>query len=119
MRRHMLIIGLVGIFSLLLLNGCGSNSPSGQGNNFAAQTGSVAIFGSDAPLCDFFSFQITITGATLTPAGGGTPVSVITSANPVTVDFARLVDFASLLHLSSVPVGTWCRGKYTTQFSSR
>jgi Domain of unknown function (DUF4382) len=106
-RRHMLIVALVAISSLLLLNGCGSYSSSGSGNNFAAQTGSVAVFGSDAPLCDVFSFQVTISGATLTPSSGGTPVSVITSANPVTVDFARLVDFANLLHLSTVPVGTY------------
>lgn len=106
MRRHMALVGWVGTFSLLLLNGCGGSGRTGTGATIL-QSGSLAVFGSDAPLCDVFSFQVTISGATLTPAGGGTPVSVITSANPVTIDFARLVDFANLLHLSSVPPGTY------------
>jgi Domain of unknown function (DUF4382)/Domain of unknown function (DUF5666) len=106
-RRNTLILSLVVIFSLLLLSGCGSSVQSGPGTTITVGKGAVALFGSDAPLCDVFSFQVTIAGATLTPAAGGTPVSVITSANPVTVDFARLVDFANLLDLSSVPVGTY------------
>ena len=107
MRRPMLILGLMGMLPVLTLTGCGSSIQSNQGLTVNVQSGSVAVFGSDAPLCDVYSFQLTLSGATLTPAAGGTPVSVITSANPVTVDFARLVDFANLLHLSSVPVGTY------------
>ncbi len=68
---------------------------------------SVAVFGQDAPVCDVVSFTVTITNATLTPQGGGTPVSVISSGSPVTVDFARLMDFSTLLNLASVNVGMY------------
>ncbi len=77
--------------------------PSSLGN------GSVALFGGDSPICDVVSFKVTITGATLTPQGGGVPVTVITSANPVTVDFAALMDFSTLLSLTKVPVGTYTK----------
>ncbi len=87
-------------------NGSGSNSQS-------TSTGSVALLGGDAPVCNVESLMLTITNATLTPvtpAGGtaGSPVTVITSANPVTVDFARLMDFMTELNLAgSVPAGTY------------
>ncbi|HET7841459.1 MAG TPA: DUF4382 domain-containing protein [Terriglobia bacterium] len=106
MRKHVLSLGFVGSL-LLILTGCGSTTQITNGTNGGGLTGSVAIFGTDAPLCDVFSFQVTISGATLTPANGGAPVSVITSANPITVDFARLQDFGNLLQLSSVPTGTY------------
>lgn len=92
---------------VLMMTGCGSSMQTSTQNPGNSATGSVAVFGSDAPICDVFSFQVTITAATLTPAAGGTPVQVINSANPVTVDFARLQEFGNLLQLSSVPVGTY------------
>ncbi len=79
----------------------------------SASTGSVAVFGSDSPICDVVSFKVTITGLTLTPQGGGAPVSVITSANSVTVDFAALMDFSTILSLASVPTGTFTKATLT------
>ena len=62
----------------------------------------VAIFGTDTPICDVESFVVTITSASLVPQGGGTPVPLITSAAPATVDFARLADFTNILSLANV-----------------
>jgi Domain of unknown function (DUF4382)/Domain of unknown function (DUF5666) len=108
MRRNKPFIAILILATGLVLNGCGSSFQSGpEGGTFTFQSGSLAVFGTDAPLCDVYSFQVTLTGATLTPAGGGSDVAVITSSNPVTVDFARLVDFANLLKLSNVPVGRY------------
>ncbi len=70
-------------------------------------SGSVTVFGSDFPLCNVVSFTVTISGATLTPQGGGQPVSVISSADSPTVDFARLMGFSAVLKLAKVPVGTY------------
>lgn len=75
--------------------------------------GQVALMGTDAPVCGVTAFDVTITGATLTPAGGGTPISVIDSSNPVTVDFASLVGFNTLLNMSSVPAGTYSQITFT------
>jgi hypothetical protein len=73
----------------------------------------VALFGGDYPLCDVVSFQVTITGATLTPQGSGPPVSILSSEQSITVDFARLVDFTTLLNLASVPEGTYSQFSMT------
>ncbi len=62
----------------------------------------LAMFGTDTPICDVESFVVTITSASLVPQGGGTPVPLITSAAPATVDFARLADFTNILSLASV-----------------
>jgi hypothetical protein len=71
------------------------------------QTGSVVLFGTDTPLCNVVSFEVTITSLTLTPQGGGAAVTVISSTNPVTVDFASLIGFATLLKMTDIPAGTY------------
>ena len=75
------------------------NPPPGQGR------GQVFILTTDAPLSCVLSFQVTVTGLTLTPEGGGTPVSVLTS--PTQIEFARLEGIQNLLDLSSVPAGNY------------
>jgi hypothetical protein len=67
----------------------------------------LVVFGTDAPLCNVVSFEVTITSLTLTPEGGGAPVTVISSTNPVTVDFASLIGFATLLKMTDIPAGTY------------
>jgi hypothetical protein len=79
----------------------------------AAPTGSVVLFGGDAPLCNILSFAVTITGITLTPQGGGSPVSVLSSGNSLTLDFASLMDFVTLLNVSNVPPGTYTQVSVT------
>jgi hypothetical protein len=80
-------------------NSSGSNSSPAPGN------GKVVVFGQDAPVCDVTSFKVTITAATLTSQNGGTPVSVISA--PVTVDFARLMDFSGILNFANMTAGTY------------
>jgi hypothetical protein len=53
------------------------------------------------------SFSVTITGLTLTPQSGGSPVSVLSGGQPVTVDFASLMDFATMFSLVNVSAGTY------------
>lgn len=99
-----LFLGLVG----LAMFGCGGGTSTvSQSTTMTPTSGSVTVFGGDAPLCDVVSFNVTITGATLTPQGGGTAVSVISS--PTTVDFAALMDFSTVLNFTTVPAGTYSR----------
>ena len=70
-------------------------------------TGSVVALGTDAPLCNVFSVSVTITGITLTPQNGGSPVSILGSGQSLTIDFLRLMEFNTMLNLASVPVGTY------------
>ena len=75
------------------------NPPPGQAR------GQVYILTTDAPLSCVLSFKITVTSLTLTPEGGGTPVSVLTS--PTQIEFARLEGIQNLLDLSAVPAGNY------------
>jgi len=93
----------VGLAAVVMF-GCGGGS-SIQPVNLGS--GSLVLFGGDAPLCNVFSFSVTITGATLTPQNGGAPVSVLPPGQSLTVDFARLLDFTTVLNLASVPAGTY------------
>ncbi|HEV2175615.1 MAG TPA: DUF4382 domain-containing protein [Terriglobia bacterium] len=115
--KYLLVAALLSAAALMLR--CGGNSaslpaptaapstPSSTTNAAPPAMGSVVVFGQDAPVCDVISFTVTITSATLTPESGGAPVSVLASGTPVTVDFARLMDFSTILNFASVPSGTY------------
>ncbi len=113
MRKQTLLLGLIASIATLMMLGCGggmtTSSFQQSTSSPSLNTGSVAIIGGDEPVCDVLSFDVTITGATLTPQGGGAPVSVISSTSPVKIDFAALMDFTALLNLASVPVGTYTK----------
>jgi hypothetical protein len=96
---------LSGIAVLALVaaaSGCGggaSNTMSTQ-----PQSGSVFVSGTDAPLPSVVSFQVDITGLTVSD-GVNPPVSVLSGTQ--TVDFARLNGLHTLLDLNSIPAGTY------------
>ena len=96
---------LSGIAVLALVaaaSGCGggaSNTMSTQ-----PQSGSVFVTGTDAPLPSVVSFQVDITGLTVSD-GVNPPVSVLSGTQ--TVDFARLNGLHTLLDLNSIPAGTY------------
>ena len=111
MRKHLIGFTFVIVAALAVLS-CGGSSTSQMGTA-PVGSGQLAVMGTDAPVCGVASFDVTITGATLTPQGGGTPVSVIDSSNPVTVDFASLMGFNTLLNMASVPAGTYSQITFT------
>ncbi len=111
MRKHLMGFTVVMVAALTFLS-CGGSTTSQTGTT-PAGSGQLALMGTDAPVCGVASFDVTITSATLTPQGGGTPVSVMDSSNPVTVDFASLMGFNTLLNMSSVPAGTYSQVTFT------
>jgi len=106
-KRYTLAMALVAAIGLLLDSGC--SGPRGHGSTppFTPAPGTLAIFGGDTPFCGVLSFTVTITGLTLTPQSGSSPVSVLSSGTQVTVDFASLMDLPTMLNLSSVSSGTY------------
>ena len=106
MRKYILAIASVAAIGLLIQSGCG-----GRGGvatlPIITTPGTIAVFGGDAPVCSVISFSVTLTGLTLTPQSGSSPVSVLPGGKAVTVDFASLMDFATMLSLSNVPPGTY------------
>ena len=106
MRKYILAMALVTALGILIQSGCSGPGHLGT-QHIVPATGTLAVFGGDAPLCSVISFTVTITGLTLTPQSGSSPVSVLPSGTAVTVDFASLMDLATLFSLSNVAPGTY------------
>ncbi|MGD0125094.1 MAG: DUF5666 domain-containing protein [Terriglobia bacterium] len=107
MKSYILAMALVAATGLLLESGC--SGPRGHGTTppSSPAQGALAIFGGETPFCGVLSFTVTITGLTLTPQSGSSPLSVLSSGTQVTVEFASLMDFATPFSLSNVPPGTY------------
>lgn len=86
---------------IAFLSGCGGVSSSPM---TAAQSGTVFVTGTDAPLPSVVSFQVDITGITVTDANNNTQ-SVLSGTQ--TVDFARLNGLRTLLDINTIPAGTY------------
>jgi Domain of unknown function (DUF4382)/Domain of unknown function (DUF5666) len=112
MRKHLIGLTIV-IAAAFALIGCGGSPTTRQTGATSGDSGQLALMGTDAPVCGVATFDVTITSATLTQQGGGTPVSVIDSSSPVAVDFASLMGFNTLLNLTNVPVGTYSQITFT------
>ncbi len=96
---------LSGIAVLALVaaaSGCGGGASSTTPTQ--PESGSVFVNGTDAPLPSVVSFQVDITGMTVSD-GVNPPISVLNGTQ--TVDFARLNGLHTLLDLNSIPAGTY------------
>jgi hypothetical protein len=105
--KRIFLPALAAGLATVLMVGCGSGMGGGTAATTSGPPGSLITFGTDAPICDVESFSVTITSAALVPQGGGTPVPIISPDQPATVDFARLVDFTTILGTASVAPGTY------------
>lgn len=94
--------GLLAVVLVALASGCGSGSMSTP--IVQAQTGTVFVTGTDAPLPSVVSFQVDITGMMVTDANNNSQ-SVLDGTQ--TVDFARLNGLRTLLDINTIPAGTY------------
>jgi hypothetical protein len=87
-------------------------APGGSGSSTStpAQTGSVYVLGTDAPLPNVVSFAVNVQSITLSD-GSSTPVSILNGAQ--TVDFARFNGLNTLLDFNSIPAGTYTTATIT------
>ena len=87
------------------LTGCGGSSNSSTAStSTTAENGQVFVSGTDAPLASVVSFQVDVTGMTVSD-GTNAPISVLNGTQ--TVDFARLDGLHTLLDLNTIPAGTY------------
>jgi Domain of unknown function (DUF4382) len=86
------------------LNGCGGSTNSSTSTSTTTENGQVFVNGTDAPLASVLSFQVDITGMTVSD-GLNPPISVLNGTQ--TVDFARLNGLHTLLDLNTIPAGTY------------
>lgn len=105
MKTQQWIRGLLACALTAGLAGCSGGSSSTTPVQPSAQTGSVFLAGTDAPLPSIVSFQVQITNVTLSSGGSSTPVSIL--SGPQTVDFARFNGLQTLLDFNAVPAGTY------------
>ena len=105
----LLVLGL----AVLLMASCGGTSSNASSPAPTASQGSVVVFAGDAPACDVTSLSLTITGMTLTPSDGASPVSVFSASNPVTADFASLAGSSMMLGSANVPAGSYSQATVT------
>src|SRR5580698_3297423 len=104
--RVFLMIGIAACVA-----GCSSGSGSAPGSaTTPAQSGSVYVLGTDAPLPSVVSFAVSLQSITLSN-GSATPVSILNGAQ--TVDFARFNGLNTLLDFNSIPAGTYTTATIT------
>lgn len=93
--------------------GCGgggsaSAPSSAPSTTAAAQTGNMSVLVSDASSDDWSTIGVRILSISLTPQGGGSPVTVFTApATPPVVNLEQLDQISEILGNVSVPVGTY------------
>ncbi len=116
MLKRGVVVGLTVTVAAVIFSSCGGG---GSSNPLPPPPGMGSLFTliGDAPFWDILSFRATITGLTLTPMGGGNPVTVISSNTAaIKVNFPALRDFSTILSVASVPEGTY--GQATITFSA-
>jgi hypothetical protein len=96
--------GILVLAMVVAVSGCGGGASSSTPTSSQQQAGSVFVTGTDAPLPSVLSFQVDITGMTVSD-GTNPAVSVLNGTQ--TVDFARLNGLHTLLDLNSIPAGTY------------
>jgi hypothetical protein len=107
MRKQLLAMTLVIGIALVIQLGC-SGTVNPNGGRVNPPSGTVVVFGGDAPVCtSILSFNMTITGMTLTPASGSSPVSILSSSSPLTLDYASLMDYGTPIAGASIATGSY------------
>jgi Domain of unknown function (DUF4382)/Domain of unknown function (DUF5666) len=97
------LLGISAFALVALGSGCGGGTSPMQPQP-QQQSGSVFVIGTDAPLPSVVSFQVDITGISVSD-GVNPPVSIL--SNTQTVDFARLNGLKTLLDINTIPAGTY------------
>ncbi|HXW13644.1 MAG TPA: DUF4382 domain-containing protein [Terriglobia bacterium] len=92
---------------ILLLIACGGNSNQSNTNS-PLQNASMKVVISDDPTEDWATVGVKVLSISLTPQGGGTPVTVYTAPTPVPIfNLVQLDQIGDLLCSASVPPGMY------------
>jgi len=102
------VSGFLSLALVAALSGCGGGN--GSTGATTPQSGSVFVTGTDAPLPSVVSFQVDITGLSVSD-GMNPPIAVLN--NTQTVDFARLNGLRTLLDINTIPAGTYTQATVT------
>ncbi len=102
-----LLLGAAGLSLLALSLACSGSSSTGT-NTLPPPSGTVAMSLSDASNEDWAQIGVKVMSITLTPQGGGTPVTVYTAPTPAPLlNLVHLDQLSELMGNLQVPVGTY------------
>jgi hypothetical protein len=93
---------------------CGTSTSGSQQNTGTPQSGMVNMMVSDASTEDWATIGVKISGISLVPQGGGTPVNIFTAGSTVpTINLVELDQLGELLGTMSVPAGAYTAANLT------
>jgi Domain of unknown function (DUF4382) len=102
-----LILLMVAAGVPLLFVGCSNSSGSSLSNN-PTQNGNVALVMQDASTEDWAMIGVRVLSVSLTPQGGGTPVTIFTASSPTPmINLVQLDQLGDILANAQVPAGTY------------
>jgi len=109
-----LLLGLALASMLLLSVGCGSSNSTPTPPPPVAQNGSVSVVISDASTEDWATIGVKVLSISLTPQGGGAPVTVFTAPSPAPyVNLLQLDQLGEILGNTTIPAGTYTAATLT------
>ena len=102
-----LILRMVAAALPLLFVACGNTGSSSTSGGGQTQKGTVAFVMQDASSEDWATIGVKILSISLTPRGGGSPVTVFTASTPAPmINLVQLDQLGDILASAQVPAGT-------------
>ena len=115
MRRSTIFLLCAMLSGLLLLMACSGGSSSVT----SSQSGTVNLMVSDASTEDWAVIGVKVLSITLTPQGGGSPVTVYTAPTPAPiVNLVQLDQVSEILGNASIPAGAYTSATLTISTNS-
>jgi Domain of unknown function (DUF4382) len=106
-----LALPLIGLSTILILIGCGGSSNT---RTNIPQNGNLSVVISDASAEDWAAIDVKVASISLTPQGGGSPVTVYTAPSPAPmVNLVELDQLGELLGNVPVPSGNYVSATLT------
>jgi Domain of unknown function (DUF4382) len=106
-----LALPLIGLSTILILIGCGGSSNT---RTNIPQNGNLSVVISDASAEDWAAIDVKVASISLTPQGGGSPVTVYTAPSPAPmINLVELDQLGELLGNVPVPPGTYASATLT------
>jgi hypothetical protein len=112
-----LMLGVAAAAWMLVLMGCSSSSTpanNNPGGSSQPQNGTINAIISDDPTEDWAMIGVKLLSLSLTPQGGGTPVTMFTAVSPApTLNLLQLDQLNEILASTAIPAGTYTAATIT------
>ncbi|HTW46493.1 MAG TPA: DUF4382 domain-containing protein [Acidobacteriaceae bacterium] len=104
--RRILCLPIASVTMLALLTGCGSTLNSSNNTSGGAVPVSLSMTDDPPAGVSVLFFQVSLTAASLTPASGGSSVSLLSNNTPIQIDVTQLQALSAFLSTADLTAGT-------------